>query len=111
MEITARHHDDILVLDIAGRLDKSTAGDAHDTFVEFAKPHPKKVMLNLAKLEYVSSAGLRVILTLAKLLQSSNGELKICHAIGNVKEVLQTSGFDSLIKIVDDERSAAASWR
>ena len=66
--------------------------------------------MNLDKLEYVSSAGLRVILTLAKLLQSSNGELKICHANGVVKDVLQTSGFNSLIKIFDDERSAIASW-
>jgi anti-anti-sigma factor len=110
MKITARHHGDILVLDMAGRLEKSTAGNAHDTFVDFAKAKPKKVMLNLDKLEYVSSAGLRVILTLAKLLQSSSGELKICHANGSVKEVLQTSGFNSLIKIIDDEGSAVASW-
>ena len=110
MEITARHQGDVLVLDMAGRLEKSTAGIAHDTFVDFAKAQPKKVMLNLDKLQYVSSAGLRVILTLAKLLQSSNGELKISHANGSVKEVLQTSGFNSLIKIVDDEETAIASW-
>ena len=67
------------------------------------KPQPKKVVLNLDKLDYVSSAGLRVILTLAKLLQSSSGELKICHANASVNEVLQTSGFNSLIKIFDDE--------
>jgi anti-anti-sigma factor len=67
--------------------------------------------LNLAKVDYISSAGLRVILTLAKLLQSSNGEMKICRANGSVNEVLQTSGFNSLIKIVDDEETAIASWR
>jgi anti-anti-sigma factor len=110
MEITARHHDDILVLDMVGRLDKSTAGKVHDTFVDFAKTQPKKVILNLDKLAYVSSAGLRVFLTLAKLLQSFQGELKICHANGTVKDVLQTSGFNSLIKIVDDEGAAVASW-
>ena len=104
MEITARHHGDILVLDMSGRLDTSTSGSAHDAIVGFAKPQPKKVVLNLDKLDYVSSAGLRVILTLAKLLQSSNGELKICRANANVNEVLQTSGFNSLIKMFDDER-------
>ena len=66
--------------------------------------------MNLDKLDYVSSAGLRVILTLAKLLQSSSGELKICRANANVKEVLETSGFNSLIKMFDDEKSAIASW-
>ena len=37
MEITARHHGDILVLDMAGRLDTSTSGSAHDAVVDFAK--------------------------------------------------------------------------
>jgi anti-anti-sigma factor len=103
MEITARHNGDILVLDVAGRLDTSTSGGAHDAIVGFAKTQPK--------VDYISSAGLRVILTLAKLLQSSNGEMKICRANGSVNEVLQTSGFNSLIKIVDDEETAIASWR
>ncbi len=47
---------------MAGRLDTSTSGSAHDAIVDFAKTQPKKVVLNLAKLDYVSSAGLRVIL-------------------------------------------------
>jgi anti-sigma B factor antagonist len=111
MEITARHRGDILVLDMAGRLDTSTSGSAHDAIVDFANAKPKRVVLNLDKLDYVSSAGLRVILTLAKLLQSSNGEMKICRAKGSVNEVLQTSGFNSLIKVVDDEDAAIASWR
>jgi anti-anti-sigma factor len=111
MEITARHRGDILVLDMTGRLDTSTSGRAHDAIVDFANAKPKRVVLNLDKLEYVSSAGLRVILTLAKLLQTSNGEMKICRANGSVNEVLQTSGFNSLIKIVDDEEAAIASWR
>jgi anti-anti-sigma factor len=111
MEITARHRGDILVLDMTGRLDTSTSGSAHDAIVDFANAKPKRVVLNLDKLTYVSSAGLRVILTLAKLLQSSNGEMKICRANGGVKEVLQTSGFNSLIKIVDDEEAAIAEWR
>jgi anti-anti-sigma factor len=110
MEITPRQHGDILVLDMTGRLDTSSSGSAHDAVVDFANSGPKKVILNLDKVDYVTSAGLRVILTLAKLLQSSSGELKICRASAPVKEVLETSGFNSLIKIFDDEKSAVASW-
>jgi anti-anti-sigma factor len=110
MEITPRHQGDILVLDMTGRLDGSTSGKAHDAVVGFANSKPKKVILNLEKLDFVTSAGLRVILTLAKLLQSANGELKICRANANVKEVLETSGFHSLIKMFDDEKAAIASW-
>lgn len=110
MEITPRHHGDVLVLDMIGRLDGSTSGKAHDSVVGFANSKPQKVILNLDKLDYVTSAGLRVILTLAKLLQSSGGELKICRATANVKEVLELSGFNSLIKMFDDEKAAIASW-
>jgi anti-anti-sigma factor len=110
MEITPRQHGDVLVLDMIGRLDTSTSGTAHDAVVNVANTGPKKVILNLDKVDYVTSAGLRVILTLAKLLQSSSGELKICRASAPVKEVLETSGFNSLIKIFDDEKSAVASW-
>jgi anti-anti-sigma factor len=110
MEITPRHQGDVLVLDMSGRLDTSTSGSARDAMVGFAGSGAKRVVLNLDKLDYVTSAGLRVILTLAKLLQSSSGELKICRANANVKEVLVTSGFHSLIKMFDDETSAIASW-
>ena len=80
MEISPRHHGDVLILDVSGRLDTSTSGSAHDALVSFANSGAKRVVLNLDKLDYVTSAGLRVILTLAKLLQSSSGELKICRA-------------------------------
>ncbi|MPZ39685.1 MAG: anti-sigma factor antagonist [Rhizobiales bacterium] len=110
MEISARHHQDILILDMVGRLDSSTSGRAYDTTIDIAKGGAKRIVLNLDKLEYVSSAGMRVILTLAKLLQSSAGEVKICHANLNVKEALETSGFNSLVKIFGDEQSAIASW-
>jgi anti-anti-sigma factor len=93
-----------------GRLDKATSGNAHDAVVGFANTGAKRMVLNLDKLDYVTSAGLHVILMLAKLLQSSNGELKICRANANVKEVLETSGFNSLIEMFDDEKAAIASW-
>jgi anti-anti-sigma factor len=111
MEISPRHHGDVLILDVSGRLDASTSGSAHDALVSFANSGAKRVVLDLDKLDYVTSAGLRVILTLAKLLQFSRGELKICRASAPVKEVLEASGFNSLIKMFDDEKAAIASWR
>lgn len=110
MEITPRHYGNVLVLDMIGRLDKATSGNAHDAVVGFANTGAKRMVLNLDKLDYVTSAGLHVILMLAKLLQSSNGELKICRANAMVKEVLETSGFNSLIEMFDDEKAAIASW-
>lgn len=110
MQIDTREISNILVVDMTGRLDTSTSGDAYDEMVRIAENSGNKVILNLDKLEFVSSAGLRVILTAAKLLRASSGELKLCHANGVVKEVLETSGFDQLIEIHDTEENAVTAF-
>ncbi len=109
MQIDTRQVDGMTVIDMSGRLDTSTSGAAYDEMVAIAKSGVTKVVLNLDKMEYVSSAGLRVMLTVAKLLKSSMGELKICHANGVVKEVLEVSGFNHLIDIYDEEKDAIAA--
>jgi anti-anti-sigma factor len=110
VEIETRQSHDILVVDMAGRLDTSTSGTSYDKMVGIAKSGAKRIILNLDRLEFVSSAGLRVILMMAKLLQSARGEVRICNTSAPVREVLETSGFNSLIRIFDDEKSAIASW-
>lgn len=110
MQIDTRLVDDMTVIDMTGRLDTSTSGDASVEMVRIAESGVSKVVLNLDKMEYVSSAGLRVILTAAKILKSSNGEMKICNANGVVKEVLETSGFNHIIDIYDHENDAIEAF-
>jgi anti-anti-sigma factor len=110
MKIETRKVYDVLVVDMSGRLDSRTSGESGDRIVQIAQGGDKRVLLNLDKLDYVSSAGLRVIVTGAKLLQGKRGELKICNAKGGVKSVLETSGFDSLIKLYDTEKEAIAAF-
>ena len=110
MNIDTRQVYDVQVVDMAGKLDTTTSGDAGDRLVSIAQGDATQVVLNLEKLDYVSSAGLRVILRASKLLQGRNGELKICQANGLVQEVLETSGFHSLLKIYDSEKEAVADF-
>ena len=44
------------------------------------------------------------------MLQANRGELKICNANGGVREVLEVSGFNSLLKIYDTEKDAVAAF-
>jgi anti-sigma B factor antagonist len=110
MNIATRQSGDVLVVDLAGRLDSSTAGSAYDQLTGLAKGGAKKILLNLDNLQYISSAGLRAILTTAKLVQTARGEIRLCKAQPVVKEALETSGFNSLIRLLDDEQSAIASF-
>jgi anti-sigma B factor antagonist len=110
MKIETRKVYDVLVVDMSGRLDSHSSGDAGDRIVEIAQGEDKRVLLNLENLEYVTSAGLRVILRGAKLLEGHRGELKICNAGDGVRTVLETSGFNSLIKIYDTEKEAFSAF-
>jgi anti-sigma B factor antagonist len=68
MKIETRKIHDVLVVDMSGTLDSTSSGEAGDRIVNVAEGEHKRVLLNLAELEYVSSAGLRVILRRSKVV-------------------------------------------
>lgn len=111
MEIATRKVYDVLVVDMTGRLDSHSAGDASDRLVRLVQGEDRQVLLNLAKVDYLSSAGLRVILQGAKLLQTKGGALKICSANDEVRDVLVTSGFNSLVRFYPSEKEAFAAFQ
>ncbi|TDI71604.1 MAG: anti-sigma factor antagonist [Bacteroidetes bacterium] len=111
MQIKTRQIDDVLVFDMAGRLDHQTSSDANDAVAQIIKDSNNKMFLiNLKGLEYISSAGLSVILLAAKLIKSSSGKIKICEAQGVVKEVLEIAGFNSLLSMYESEKEGIASF-
>ena len=71
MRIETRTVYNVLVVDMSGRLDSTAMGDVGDRIVDIARGEHKRVLLNLDKLDYVSNAGLRVIVRGAKLLQGT----------------------------------------
>ena len=111
MQFAIRKVYDVLVVDLDGRLDSRSVGDVGDQLVHLAQGAQRRVLLNLAEVTYISSAGLRVILRAAKLAQENHGEVKICSASDGVKEVLETAGFDSLIKLYSSEQAAVSAFR
>ena len=69
-----------------------------------------KILLNLRNLEFLSSAGLRVLLRTTKLLPEPEGRRMIGQAKGGVKEVLEISGFDDFIDVHDTEAVALEAF-
>jgi anti-sigma B factor antagonist len=109
MQIETRKANSMLVVDMSGRLDSHTAGEAGDRMTAIAQGGDRKVVLNVEKLDYVSSAGLRIIVRASKLLQTNHGKFTICGATGGVKTVLETAGIHSLLKIYETEADAVAA--
>jgi anti-anti-sigma factor len=111
MQIKNRQIDNVLVFDMEGRLDHQTASDANDAMTQIINDsNNKMILLNLKGLEYISSAGLSVMLLAAKLVNSSRGKIKICEANGVVKEVMEVSGFNKLLPMYESEKEGIASF-
>ena len=110
MKIETRKFGDVLVIEMSGRLDSRSSGEAGDRIVHIVQGDDRQILLNLQNVDYVSSAGLRIILLGSKLLQGKQGELKICCVEEAVKRVLETSGFDSLIRMYNTEVEALSAF-
>ena len=109
MEISTRDVDGVTVIDISGSLDTQTSGAASDEMARIAQ-EASKMLLNLESLDFLSSAGLRVLLATAKLLRGSGGEMRVCGLNEVVQEVFEISGFSSLLSVQADRRAAVGSF-
>ena len=103
MEITQSKKGDVLVFEIAGRLDAVTAAEAETVLLDLPEEDSIALLINLEKLEYVSSAGLRVLLMVAKKIQAVGGKVVLSNLSELVKEVFDISGFSSIFIIVENE--------
>lgn len=106
MEISVRDEQGFTVVSVSGRLDAGTAQTLEKSCANLISEGKSKVVLNLSDLEYVSSAGLRSVLTVAKKLKAVSGSLVLCGLHGLVKEVFSISGFDSFFPVYESVESA-----
>ncbi len=106
MQISVKTTKEVKVLAFEGRLDTQTSPDAQQQLTRLIEEGETKILVNLEKLDYISSAGLRVLLAVAKQLKTTDGELRICSLNEVVKEVFDISGFDMILPISASESEA-----
>lgn len=87
---------DALTLSLSGRLDTSTAPKLQEALIP-AFDESKRIVLDFAGIEYVSSAGLRVLLLGAKAAKAAGGTQTLINVSGEVMEVFELTGFDSVL--------------
>ena len=86
-----------LLLD--GRLDATTSPEAEEIFLQMAERFDT-LILNMNKLQYISSAGLRVLKKTYMASVRKSGTLELSHVNKMVMEVLEMTGFSGLFRIV-----------
>ncbi len=106
MEISVKTVNDVKVLAFEGRLDNQTSPDAEKQLLQLIEAGETKILVNLEKLAYTSTAGLQVLLVAAKRLKTADGDLRICSLNEAVKEVFEISGFSTIFTIFESEIAA-----
>jgi anti-anti-sigma factor len=94
------------ILGLSGRLDTETAVDVELALQDLLAAGERHFLLDLGAIGYVSSAGLRVLLGLAKQLDGGKGTLKLCGLNATVKQVFEVAGFSKLFTIMPDRAAA-----
>jgi anti-anti-sigma factor len=106
MEIHIRKEREATVVSVKGRVDAVTAPEFEKNLSDLISKGEIIFLLNFGDLEYISSAGLRSILSTAKKLKEPKGKIVLTGLKGSVGEVFKISGFDSIFKIFDSEENA-----
>jgi anti-anti-sigma factor len=88
-----------LVLVPARRLDSSTAPDFETELLGRIEGGANAVLLDFSTVDYISSAGLRVILLAGKRLRATGGRLALCGLTEDCLEAFRISGFDTLFPL------------
>lgn len=93
---------DIQIFRLEGRVDSVTAKGLEEAFLQNVQAGHKYFVADLAEVKYVSSAGLRVFLVVAKRLKPVGGNLRLAALNQTIREVFEISGFLKLFEILDN---------
>lgn len=93
---------------LEGRLDGTTVQTVEEAFLRAHEGGVARYVFDLNGLEYVSSAGLRVLLLAAKKTRAAGGKIALCGLRDSVREVFEISGFHTIFAIYATREEAAA---
>ena len=111
MQITTKQYKHCDVLTIHGRVDSSTGPQLTDALNEIINASRYKIVLDLAGLEYMSSAGFRALIAAQRTCKHHNlGEVVLANVPDNIKNALELAGFTTLFKIFNDLTAAVGNF-
>jgi len=94
------------VLRIEGRLDAASAPVLENKLTELISSGKTQLVLDFAKVDYLSSAGMRLLLSTTKKLKSADGKLHFCSISEEVMEIIKMAGFERILSIYQTEQEA-----
>ncbi len=111
MEIKTTPLKRCMLLEVAGRIDSSTAPQLADIFNEITEGGEFHIVFNMSKVEFISSAGLWVMVTAQKKCKRFNrGEVFLAEVPKRINDALDLAGFIPYFKVFDSAAEAVGSF-
>lgn len=98
----------ICVLRPQGRIDSATGPALDDEITKSIASGAHRLLIDMENVDYISSAGLRVVLHAAKQTKSLGGHLVLCALNGQTREIFETSGFSRFLEISPSHEEAVS---
>lgn len=109
ININVSMHDKVTLIEVSGRIDSMNANQLGEALAtEIGNGH-NQMVLDLANVEYMSSAGLREIVSALKKVRA-NGDLRLAQPSSRVREVLEMAGLDTIFRIYGTQAEAVGSF-
>jgi len=99
----------ILKINLAGRLDVAGSPEAEAKLAELTAAPNSAVIVDLSKVAFLASVGIRTLLLTAKALRSRGGRMVLLNPDASVAKVLEISGVDMIISVFRDLNAACAA--
>lgn len=99
MEVQERKENGVYILVLKGRLDSNTSDQFGEKLYSLIQAGENKLVLDLGGVDYISSAGLRVIIKSVKDLKRNDGQLCLCSMKDYIREVFDLSGIATILPI------------
>jgi anti-sigma B factor antagonist len=110
MDISISEMKRVTLIEISGRIDSTNATKLGEALNEQIDAGRHQLVTDLSRVDYMSSAGLRELVSAVKKLRKLNGDLRVASPSPRVKEVLDLAGLDSIFQMFTTPVEAVGSF-
>jgi anti-sigma B factor antagonist len=108
MEIKEEKRGEVKIIGLPGKLDAETSPDVQKRLMNIMDQGERRLVFDFSELTYISSAGLRVLIEVARNLHKTNGKLALAALSDHVYAVIKIAGFTSIFSIFPTCEEAVA---
>lgn len=110
IDVSVSGVNDVTLVEVSGRIDSMNASQFGEALLSEIESENVQIVLDLSGVDYMSSAGLREIVSALKKAKRKSGDLRIAEPSERVQEVLEMAGLDTIVRIFPSQTDAVSSY-